>query len=111
MSASELPHLEPVRDDGVRAIQVGLGLWVVAGLGLLVARDELADRGTQWWLAVCAAGFVAGLVHLAIFSRRRQVIRAREAQVVDADGGLDAPADQGRRGPDTAGPIGAEPTG
>lgn len=111
MSAPELPELEPVRDDGVRALQVGLVLWVLAGLALLVARDELTERGTQWWLAVCAAGLLAGLVELAIFSRRRQLIRAREAQTVAADGGLGSPTDSGRAGPDAAGPIGAEPTG
>ncbi len=85
MSAPELPHIEPVSDDGVRAVQIGLGLWAVAGLVLLVARGELEERGTQWWLAVCGAGFLAGLVQLAIFSTRRQRIRARE-HVADPTG-------------------------
>ena len=45
MSMPEPPELQPVRNDGIRAIQVGLGLWAVAGLILLLRRDELADRG------------------------------------------------------------------
>jgi uncharacterized membrane protein YecN with MAPEG domain len=80
MSTPELPPLEPVREDGVRAIQIGLGLWVVAGLVLLVQRDQLAERGTQWWVAVCGAGLLIGIVHLASFSRRRVLVRARERE-------------------------------
>jgi hypothetical protein len=106
MSTPELPHLEPVREDGVRAIQIGLGLWLVAGLVLLLQRDLLADRGTQWWVAVCGAGFLVGIVHLAIFSRRRVLIRARER------GGVVAPGSAGlsAEGPSIAGPTAAGPT-
>jgi hypothetical protein len=95
MSTPDLPPLEPVPNDGIRAIQVGLGLWAVAGVILLVQRDELADRGTQWWLAVCAAGLLIGIVQLAVFSRRRVLARARERASVP-DGA----------GPDGAGAIG-----
>jgi ABC-type nickel/cobalt efflux system permease component RcnA len=79
MPASDLPPLEPVRDDGVRALQVGLGLWVVAALVLIVRRAELADHGTQWWLAVCGVGLIIGIVEVGIFSRRRALIRERES--------------------------------
>lgn len=87
-------HLEPVADDGVRALQVGLGLWAAAGLVLLLQRDALVERGTQWWLAVCGAGLLFGLGQLVIFSRRRARIRTREARV---DAG---------QGPSGAGPTG-----
>jgi membrane associated rhomboid family serine protease len=80
MSTPELPPLEPVREDGVRAIQIGLGLWVVAGFVLLLLRDQMAERGTQWWVAVCGAGLLIGIVHLAIFSRRKVLLRARERE-------------------------------
>ena len=86
MSTPDLPPLEPVRNDGIRAMQVGLGLFAVAGLVLLVQFDELADRGTQWWLAVCGAGLLIGIVHLAIFLRRRALIRAREGTRLDDPG-------------------------
>lgn len=104
MSAPQLPQLEPVRDDGVRAIQIGLGLWVVAGAILLLARDELADRGTQWWLAVCGAGLLVGVVQLVIFSRRRAMVQARERAAAEGAGLTGA-------GPSGAGPTGAGPTG
>lgn len=78
MSTPDPPQLEPVRNDGIRAIQVGLGLWVLSGLVLVVQRDELADRGTQWWLAVCGAGLLIGIVTLGILVRRRSLMRARE---------------------------------
>jgi hypothetical protein len=104
MSAPQLPQLEPVRDDGVRAIQIGLGLWVVAGTILLLARDELADRGTQWWLAVCGAGLLVGVVQLVIFSRRRAMVQARERAAAEGAGLTGA-------GPSGAGPTGAGPTG
>lgn len=81
MSTPEPPVLEPVADDGVRALQVGLGLWALAGVVLLIGRDALAERGSQWWLAVCGAGLLIGLLQLAFFSRRRARIRAREARV------------------------------
>jgi hypothetical protein len=100
MSAPHQPPLEPVRDDGVRVIQVGLGLWVLVGLILLVVRGQLADRGTEWWLAVCGAGLLAGLVQLGIFSRRRALIRARERRVVEGPVAVDPHAsDPGRAGP------------
>lgn len=104
MSAPQLPQLEPVRDDGVRAIRIGLGLWVVAGMILLLARDALADRGTQWWLAVCGAGLLVGVVQLVIFTRRRAMVRARERAAADGAGLAGA-------GPTGAGPTGAGPTG
>lgn len=78
MSTPDPPELQPVRNDGIRAIQVGLGLWAVAGMILLLRRDELADQGTQWWLAVCGAGLLVGIVTLGIFIKRRSLIRARE---------------------------------
>jgi hypothetical protein len=105
MPAPDLPSLEPVRDDGVRAIQVGLGLWGVAAVVLLVRRDALADQGTQWWVAVCGAGLLIGVVQLGIFSRRRALIRERERAALDGGGPLDA---QGSS-PDAGRPDAADP--
>ena len=100
MSTPDLPQLEPVRNDGIRAIQVGLGLWAVAGLVLLLRRDELADQGTQWWLAVCGAGLLIGIVTLGIFVKRRSLIRARERDARPTS-----------TGPTDARPTSAGPTG
>ena len=113
MSTPDLPQLEPVRDDGIRSIQVGIALWALAGLVLAVQHNELADRGTQWWLAVCGAGLLIGIVQLAIFSRRRALIQARErgsAALEDSVAGDSQPAGPGSSGPDGGGPSGAGPT-
>jgi hypothetical protein len=106
MPTPDLPQLEPVRNDGIRAVQVGLGLFAVAGLVLLVQRDALADRDSLWWLAVCGAGLLIGLVQWAIFSRRRTLIRTRDRATPGA-----APTDDGGSGPAGVGPTGAGPTG
>jgi ABC-type nickel/cobalt efflux system permease component RcnA len=105
MSVPDPPQLEPVPNDGIRAVQVGLGLFAVAGLVLLVQRDALADRDSLWWLAVCGAGLLIGFVQWAIFSRRRALIRAREGAGRDA-----SPTDAGGAGPAGIGPS-AGPTG
>ena len=94
MSTPDPPQLQPVRNDGIRAIQVGLGLWAVAGLFLLLRRDELADQGTQWWLAVCGAGLLIGDRHAG---------HLRQAPVAD-------PCTGARRRPTGSG-TGAGPTG
>jgi ABC-type nickel/cobalt efflux system permease component RcnA len=73
------PPLEPVVDDGLGAIRVGLIAWALAGVVLLLRRDWLADRGTEWWLLVCLAGVVICLGQWAIFARHRANRRAREA--------------------------------
>lgn len=76
MPGSEPLHLEPVADDGIRAILVGLGLWAACGIALLVGRDELADQGTQW-LLTCGAGLLIGIIEWGIFARRAANARVR----------------------------------
>jgi len=101
MSVPDPPQLEPVRNDGIRAVQVGLGLFAVAGLVLLVQRDALEERDSLWWLAVCGAGLLIGVMQWAVFSRRRALIRARERAAREA-----MPTDAGGPGPTGAGPTG-----
>lgn len=103
MSSPDLPQLEPVPSDGIRAVQVGMGLFAIAGLVLAAQRDELADRGTQWWLAVCGAGLLIGIVEWAIFARRRALIRAREQAALKAPAAPAAGGDGSGSG--TAGPT------
>jgi hypothetical protein len=86
MSTPDPPHLEPVRNDGIRAVQVGLGLLTVTGLVLVVQRDALEERGTLWWVGVCGAGLLIGLVQWAIFAKRRALIRAREQEGIAREG-------------------------
>ncbi len=73
MSGSVQPPIEPVDDDGVRAISVGLVLWALAGAVLLLLRDDLAERGAQWWLWTVLAGLAIG-VGMLLFTRRRAAV-------------------------------------
>jgi len=84
MPRSEPLELEPVPDDGIGAIWVGLTLWALAGVVLLLRRADLADQGTEWWLLTCLAGVLIGLVEWAIFAKRAANRRAREQASAEA---------------------------
>ena len=71
--------LEPVDDDGVGAVTVGLVLWAVAAVACVLQRDALADRGADWWLWSCLVGLGVGLAMLAYMRRRAAVYRAHRA--------------------------------
>lgn len=77
MSESEAPELQPVADDGIGALGVGMALWAIAAVILLALRDALDDRGAEWWLMVCGAGLIIGLVELGIFRARATQADAR----------------------------------
>jgi Protein of unknown function (DUF2530) len=47
----------------------GLIGWALAGLVLLLFRDELARNGHTDWLWVCLAGFLLGFPGLAVMLR------------------------------------------
>lgn len=79
MSGSEALDIQPVADDGLGAVRVGLVLWVVAGVVLLLRRAELAEQGTEWWLLTCLAGLVIGFVNWAAFAMRVANAKARQA--------------------------------
>ena len=66
---------EPPQADAVVPVTVGTALWAVAFLGLLVFRNQLADAGNSWWLAVCATGFALGLLGIWYVRRRRDAYR------------------------------------
>ena len=78
MSGSEPLELEPVPDDGIGALWVGLTLWALVGVVLLLRRADLADQGTEWWLLSCLAGVLIGFVEWAIFAKRAANRPARE---------------------------------
>lgn len=70
----------PLETDDVRAVAIGTIAWAVAFIALLPFRSTLADHGRSWWLGVCAAGFVLGLLGLAYCIRRAAAIaRDRES--------------------------------
>lgn len=86
MSGSEQPPLEPVDDDGVRAVTVGLLMWAIVGVVLLLRRDDLAERGAQWWLWTVLAGLAIGAGMLVFTRRRAAVYRQHRAGTATGDG-------------------------
>lgn len=64
--------VEPLDVDGVRTVQVGVVLWVVAFVALLPFYSRLRDAGHGWILWTCAAGCGLGLLGLEVCRRRRR---------------------------------------
>lgn len=78
----ERPEIAPLDVDGVRTVEVGTLLWLVAFLALLPFYSRLRDDGHLWWLWTCLAGF--GLGALGIEYCRR---RARRSESLTAPRG------------------------
>lgn len=72
-------EVAPLDVDGVRTVEVGVGLWLLGFVALLPFYGRLQDAGHLWWLWTCLAGFGLGLFGLEYCRRRR---RAR-AELVD----------------------------
>ncbi len=66
------PDPPPLRTDDVRTVQIGTGLWVLAGVVLGVLGE---------WRAVgtCVAGLLLGLVGITYTKRRAAAIARDEA--------------------------------
>jgi hypothetical protein len=68
--------VDPLDVDGVRTLEVGTGIWLVAFIALLPFYGRLDETGRTWWLWTCMAGFGLGFFGIEICRRRR---RARSA--------------------------------
>lgn len=77
--APEADDVQPLDVDGVGAVAVGTVLWLVALVALLPFRDRLAANDATWWLWVCVAGAVLGLLGLPYVIRRRNAYRRHRA--------------------------------
>ncbi|QIK75362.1 DUF2530 domain-containing protein [Nocardioides piscis] len=71
-------QVEPLDVDGVRTVEVGVGVWLVAFVALLPFYGTLQETGRTWWLWTCLAGFGLGLFGLE-YCRRRRKARAEQA--------------------------------
>ena len=80
--------VDPLDVDGVRTLEVGVGLWFLAFLALLPFYGRLEDSGRVWWLWTCLAGFGLGLFGLEYCRRRRKARAVRDSSQLDA--GTDA---------------------
>jgi hypothetical protein len=65
----------PMQVNTRRVVMVGTGLWFVAFVVLLPFYGWLGDHGHRVWLWTCLAGWVLGLIGLAIASRHRKAGR------------------------------------
>ncbi len=79
--------VEPLDVDGVRTVEVGIAIFVVAFVALLPFYGRLEAEGRTWWLWTCLAGAGLGLVGLEYCRRRRH---ARRARSTDPAGATDA---------------------
>lgn len=67
---------EPLDVDGVAAFRWGTVLWVIALAVLLIGGTGRWGTDTEWWLWVCVAGVVIGVLGLIYSTRRRAVYAA-----------------------------------
>ncbi len=72
--------VEPLDVDGVRTVEVGTGVWLVAFVALLPFYGELQTQGRTWWLWTCLTGFGLGLLGLEYCRRRRATRRELDEQ-------------------------------
>jgi len=68
-------EVEPLDNDGVVSVAVGMALWVVGFLVLLGFRGRLAEHDADWWLWVCVAGAGLGVPGMVYCLRRRNHLR------------------------------------
>ncbi len=71
--------VDPLDVDGIRTVEVGVGLWLLGFIALLPFYGRLQDEGNAWWLWTCLAGFGLGLFGLEYCRRRRKVRADRRA--------------------------------
>ena len=72
--------VEPLDVDGVRTVEVGTALWLLAFLALLPFYGRLEESGNLWWLWTCMAGFGLGLLGLEYCRRRRRARMERDLE-------------------------------
>jgi hypothetical protein len=72
---AQRPDPAPLETDDVRLVAAGTALWAVALVVLLLLR--VAGAGVHdWWLVMCGAGALLGLVGVRYCQRRRAAIAA-----------------------------------
>ena len=72
---SALDELGALDVDGVQAARWGTAAW---GVGLVITfalRGRLAETGSAWWVWVCLAGFLGGVVGTVYVTHRRDALR------------------------------------
>ncbi len=78
MASPQRPVPPPLELDPVPVVAGGTALWGLAGIVLLVLHSQARAHGHGDWFAVCAVGFLLGLLGTWFCLRRRRAI-ARDA--------------------------------
>lgn len=65
--------VEPLDVDGVRTVQIGSAIFLLAFVALLPFYGRLAENDRTWWLWTCLAGFGLGLLGLEYCKRHRRL--------------------------------------
>jgi hypothetical protein len=71
--------VEPLDVDGVRTVQVGTALFLLAFVGLLPFYGRLEEGNRTWLLWMCLAGVGLGLLGTEYCKRRRRFRAERDA--------------------------------
>lgn len=80
-----IADVEPLDVDGVRTVEVGIGLFVVAFVALLPFYGQLESSDRLWWLWTCLAGVGLGFLGLEYCRRRRRLRQTREVHLGAAE--------------------------
>ncbi len=75
MARKPLNTPSPIEPDAVPVITGGTILWFVAFGVLMLLRDRLEAHHAGWWLWVCLAGGLLGLLGTWVARRRRAALR------------------------------------
>ncbi|THV14835.1 DUF2530 domain-containing protein [Nocardioides caeni] len=75
--------VEPLDVDGVRTVQVGTVVFLVAFVALLPFYGRLEEEGQTWLLWMCLTGVGLGLLGVEYCKRRRQ-LRTDHDELPDA---------------------------
>ena len=71
--------VEPLDVDGVRTVEIGSLMWLIAFVALLPFYGELEEHGRLWWLWTCLAGLLCGIPGLLTMLRHDANRRRRRA--------------------------------
>jgi len=75
--------LEPIENNGIQAVTVGMCLWITGLVCLFFARSWLKTTGRQDWLWIALAGVILGLLGQIYTRRRAAKVAANEWHVTN----------------------------
>lgn len=77
------PSPEPLEIPIYPVLAAGTGLWALAGIALVFARDWLSEHDASWWPWACATGVVIGVLACIVGRRhdRRMADHSNSSQL------------------------------